>query len=82
MLLQHNSKDETKKLIIAETKDDMDVLQFLYDSHIVFGLWKVYTVKGDKHKSSQEAKFLMHNFPLAAGLGFVNVRNGYVPEET
>lgn len=72
MLHLSNPKNEKKHLLIAENDNDMKVLHFLYDSHICFGMWSIYDKKGDKSKSCGEARFLIANFPLAAGLANIN----------
>jgi len=81
MILINNSKDSSQKLLIAETNNDMDVLHFLFDSHIVFGMWKIYDYGGDKSRICREAKYLMTNHPLAKGMSFINKVENYVPKE-
>ena len=78
MILLTKVKEKTEEaLLIAETKDDLKAIHYLYDKHILFGAYKIYDRTGDKAKSSDEAKFLATHYPLSEGMMFVNVVEGY-----
>ncbi|MHB8362720.1 MAG: hypothetical protein ACYDBX_03820 [Patescibacteria group bacterium] len=79
MLKLINNKKPDQAILIAETKYDMDVLHFLYDAHICFGMWKIYDKTLSKERTSSEYKFLSTNFPLADGMAFINKIEGFVP---
>lgn len=81
MLKLTNNKTPDKVLLIAESNSDMEILHWLYDNSIAFGLWKVYDKDGDKSKTSSDYKFLSANFPLANGMAFINKVTNYVPKE-
>ena len=68
-----NKKRPDDIMVIAESKTDMDFLRLLYDTHIVFGQWKIYDKENDKSRSSNEYKFLQKNYPLAYGLCFIAI---------
>lgn len=58
---------------MAESTEDMEVIRFLYDQHVVFGMWKLYTKADDKEKKTDEYKFLNKFYPDAIGLAWVNI---------
>jgi hypothetical protein len=66
-------------LIIADNSADWDVVKYLYDSHIVFGAFMLYHFSGDKSRTSNPAKFMQKNYPLAEGMLHINVVKGFVP---
>ena len=72
-LVKSKSKPDEKVVIVAESDSDMEVLRFLYDQHVVFGMWKLYTKTDDKSKSSDEYIFLNKFYPNAVGLAWVNI---------
>ncbi len=72
-LVKSKSKPDEKVVIVAESTKDMEVLRFLYDQHVVFGMWKLYTRADDKSKSSDEYIFLNKFYPDAIGLAWVNI---------
>jgi len=73
ILVQSKSKPNDKVIIVAETKEDMNVLRFLYDNKVVFGMWKLYTAIDDETKKSDEYLFLNRFYPNAVGLAWVNI---------
>jgi len=81
MIKIESKKNKSKVLLIAETDNDMDTLKFLFDSHVVFGFWKLYNYKEDKTRTIPEAKYMRLNFPLAVGMGFININSTYIPKE-
>lgn len=62
-------------MLLAETAQDMEVLTFLYDKSVCFGMWKIYNYAKDKTKSIPEARFLAKNYPLANGLAYISLTN-------
>lgn len=74
MILIENQKQPEKIMLIAETKTDIDTLHYFNDKKVIRGLYLLYTKAGDKHKTTDPAKFLQKNFPLAEGLAMVNLK--------
>ena len=62
-------------MLLAETAQDMEVLTFLYDESVCFGMWKLYNYAKDKTRTIPEAKFIGKNFPLAQGLAYISLTN-------
>ncbi len=80
VLLKKPSADGAGQvLIIAENPQEWEVIKYFYDSGIVFGAFMLYHFSGDKSKTSNPAKFMQKNFPLAEGMLHVNVVEGFVP---
>lgn len=78
MILLTKVKEKSEEaLLVAENKEDLKVLHYLYDKHILFGAYKMYDKLNDKSRTSNEAKFLATHFPLSDGMLFVNVVEGY-----
>lgn len=73
ILVKSKSQPNNKVIIVAETETDMEVIRFLYDQHVVFGMWKLYTKADDKDKSSDEGSFLNKFYPDAVGLAWVSI---------
>ena len=76
----HNSKDPSRVMFIAESNTDMDCLKLMYDSHIVFGMFKLFDSRDAKFESG-ESRFLHKNFPLAVGFAQVKEVKDYVPKK-
>lgn len=74
MLLIENQKNPNKIMLIAETKTDIETLHFFYDKKIIRGFYLIYDREGDKHKATDSAKFLQKNFPLAEGMGMLDIK--------
>ena len=73
MHLIENKTNTNKIMLIAETKSDMETLHYFFDKKVIRGLHQIYDKKGDKYKASDMAKFLQKNFPLAEGMGMINL---------
>lgn len=74
-----NSDEVSECILVAESKEDYLSLEFLFKSHIVFGMYLLYNYIEDKLKTKPEAKFLMTNYPLAFGFARINVNSKFVP---
>jgi len=72
-LVRSKSKPGEKVVIVAESTDDMEVIRFLYEQKVIFGMWKLYTKTDDKEKSTDEYNFLNRFYPNAIGLAWVNI---------
>lgn len=73
MLLIENKTNPNKIMLIAETKPDIETLHYFFDKKVIKGLHQIYDRTGDKYKASDMAKFLQKNFPLAEGMGMINL---------
>lgn len=81
MLFLRRQKNEGEEImLVAMSEDDWKVIDYLYHSGIVFGAYLLYNFKDDKNKSTDLAKFMIKNFPLAFGILRVNVVKNYVPK--
>lgn len=72
-LVRSKSEPDIRVVIVAESTDDMEVIRFLYNKKVVFGMWKLYTVADDKEKKTDEYIFLKKFYPNAIGLAWVNI---------
>ena len=73
ILVKSKSKPNEKVILVAESDGDMESLRFLYEQHVVFGMWKLYTAADDKDKISDEYIFLNKFYPDAVGLVWVSL---------
>lgn len=60
-------------MLVAETKDDWDILDFLYHSGIIFGAYMLYKFKDSKPSSHVLYKWLLKNFPNCYGIIQISV---------
>jgi hypothetical protein len=77
MLKKPTADGGEQVLIIADNPMEWEVIKYLYDSHIVFGAFMLYHFSEDKSKTSNPAKFMQKNFPLAEGMLHINVVKGF-----
>jgi len=82
MLKKPTPDGSEQVLIIADNPMEWEVIKYLYDSGIVFGAFMLYNFSEDKNRTSNPAKFMQKNFPLAEGFLHINVVKGYADENT
>jgi len=77
MKLLTSKSDNTKAIMIGMNDDDIKTLRFMFDMHIVWGFYRIWT-KG-KGLSNENIQPLLDRFPEATIIGFFHSPKGFVP---
>lgn len=73
------NKNKTKALLLGFSGEDSEVIKFLYDTHIVFGLYYVW-IKTEENKAEDFIKVLQDKYRELTSVGILNRVEGYVPK--
>lgn len=71
-------------LLIATSDDDTKTLQFLFDSHIVFGMYQItYMDKMDgEHSNYPQYQKILAKYPDCKAVAHLQIDSNYIPRES
>ena len=75
------SKDNQKGLLIALDEEDKKTLYFLFDSHIVFGMYQITSMENmnSEHPNYPQYQKILVKFPSCVAVAHININSTFVP---
>lgn len=80
MILLQSKSDNTKAILIGETDNDHRVLTFLFNTSIVWGLYKLIHIS-DKNKDDAQVMQILSRYPHVTCIAYLNSPRGFVHNE-
>ena len=77
------NKEKTRAILIATSNDDCETLRFLYDSHIVFGMYQLASMErmDGSHPDYPQYQKLLVKYPETKMVAQLTINSDFIPRE-